>query len=185
MEKQTGRLRRVLSSFPISRLCPTFCSQSELDDSHALEVIEEGHDIAIIHALIGTDDDVEPAVFLLLFPGRRQQRFLIDERIIQPERAVPAQGDNVLCRRLLLCLGSKGSWTPMVRRSTMDREVIMKKTRRKNMTSIIGIIINDGCLKYRGSRKRMAQSSFSRGTVSRAEKHSSISVMIRSRRWVK
>ena len=39
---------------------------------------------------------------------------------------------------------ARGSWTPRLCKSTMDKEVIMKKTSKKNMMSIMGMIMNTG-----------------------------------------
>ena len=59
---------------------------------------------------------------------------------------------------------ARGSWTPRLCKSTMDKEVIMKKTSKKNMMSIMGMIIIDGCSKSRILRRRMVTAPLSQAS---------------------
>lgn len=59
---------------------------------------------------------------------------------------------------------ARGSWTPRLCKSTMDKEVIMKKTSKKNMMSIMGMIIIDGRSKSRILRRRMVTAPLSQAS---------------------
>ena len=156
-----------------------------MGDTGPLEGIEDVGDLTVIEAPVGAEDDAESAVLTLLVPSRSQELIGLDGLSVEPQGPIGLQGHDVLGRRLDL-----GGRSPR----QLDAEAVQidhgqgghhEEDQQKEHDVDHGDDHNRRLFKIANITEAHGHCPAFTGIVSNAEKHISISVMMRSRRWVK